>query len=326
MTAPQPDAREGERGVVLVITAFALVGLVGVVALVVDIVNVNQAQIRAQATADAAALAAAQDLDDVPFALDAAQEYAGRNYGVTVFDWVDCVDPEPLAVATDVPCISIDDSDSPTEIRVHLPDRRVPAFFASVLGRDGFTVSAAATAQVEWVVTDPGSPGGGPGVDPFQPGVRNGDPGGGWPACEDPNFWDVAPPEPDLDGKKKGKSGEWREYIFVFEHLDGTTTTWCGTNRYDPWGLGTKETMMPGGNSVESPVMRDVHVSCSANFASGWSTKGHPDPIADPEWRVVAYRLDKRFENGNFLACEKGKFTPLSATPPVIEPRIRLSD
>ncbi len=327
-----------EDGVVVVLTAFIFVGLVGVAALVVDIVNIHQARLRAQATADATVLAAVQDLDDLPVALAKAREYASRNFDVGDFDWFGCVDPEPLAVATDIPCISIDDAGAPTKIRVHLPNRPVPAFFATVLGKTGFEVTASATAEIEWFVTSPGSPGGG--ADPFAPSVRDGYTGG-WPACEDPNFWEVEvdePPEPEPEFDKKGKlkkpkkkksggNSKWREYIFVFEHTDGSTTTWCGTNRYDPWGLGEKETQMPGGTSTSDPYsMVDVHVSCSANFASGWSTKGHPNPFDDPEWRVVFYRLDKRFDDDSFFPCEKNEFTPLAATPPVIEPLIRLSD
>ena len=75
-----------ERGAVLVITAFMFVGFLGIAALVIDIVVVNQAQIRAQATVDSAVLAAVQDFDNIPAAIAAAEEYAARNYGVTDAD------------------------------------------------------------------------------------------------------------------------------------------------------------------------------------------------------------------------------------------------
>ena len=145
------------------LTAFIFIALLGVAALVVDIVTIHQARLRAQATVDATVLAAALDLDDIDAATLVAKEYAGRNYDVADGDWTGCVDGDTLAVATTVPCISIDDADSPTLIRVRLPNRRVPSFFSSVLGRNGFDVSAVAVAEVEFVMVSAGSPGHGVG-------------------------------------------------------------------------------------------------------------------------------------------------------------------
>ncbi len=72
-----------------------------------------------------------------------------------------------------------------------------------------------------------------------------------------------------------------------------------------------------------------AHVSCSGNWASGWSTKDHPDAVNDPEWRVVFYRLDKRYGEGenpgqDYVPCESNYFGTVIAEPPVIEPLIRL--
>ena len=94
-----------ERGAVLVITAFMFVGFLWIAALVIDIVVVNQAQIRAQATVDSAVLAAVQDFDNIPAAIAAAKEYAARNYDVTDPDWAGCVDPDPLPVPTTEGCL-----------------------------------------------------------------------------------------------------------------------------------------------------------------------------------------------------------------------------
>jgi Flp pilus assembly protein TadG len=331
MAEEKPQGSDNERGAVLVVTAFIFIALMGVSALVIDIVTIHQARLRAQATADASVLAAALDLSDVESAAAVAQEYAKRNFDVADGDWASCVDADALAVATTVPCISVNDEDPHTLIRVRIPDRKIPSFFASVLGHTGFNVSASAIAEVEFVVTSPGTPGG-PGIDPFAPSVRDGY-AGGWPTCDDPDFWMVEKPDVVYDKKgkaKEPKDGQWREYIFVFEHTDGTTTTLCDTNR---WTGSAKETNFPnaGGDTVEGlDEGIDVHVSCSQNFADedGWDLGRHPNPVDDPEWRIVFYRLDRRNSDDPFPVggepCEGSSFNPVFATPPVVEPIIRL--
>ncbi len=233
-----------EDGAVLIITAFIFLALVGVAALVIDIVVIHQARLKAQATADSAVLAAAYDLGDIGAATAAGKDYAFRNYDVDDGDWAGCFDADALAVATTVPCISVDDADAPSLIRIRIPDRTVPAFFSTVMGHDGFQISASAIAQVEYVTVSPGTSG--PGVDPDEPSVRDGDTGGwkttgtdeGCPA----GWYDDHPPDgdtedPEDDGKKKKGGGaggnEWREYIFVFEHIDGSILVWCDTNKND---------------------------------------------------------------------------------------------
>ena len=231
LTGQSKGFKKAEEGAVLVITAFTFIALLGIAALVVDIVTIHQAKLRAQATADASVLAAALDITDLIAATDAGKEYALRNYDVLDGDWAGCVDAAPLAVATTVPCMSVDDADDPTLIRIRIPDRRVPSFFASVLGRNGFDVSASAIAEVELVVISPGTSGPGPGVDPNAPSVRDGDTAGwldteteeGCPA----NFWEDHPAE--------DTGRQWREYIFVFEHINGDIVVWCDTNRNDKY-------------------------------------------------------------------------------------------
>ena len=354
---------DNDRGAVLVITAFIFIALVGVAALVVDIVIIHQARLRAQATADATVLAAALDIDDIDAATLVAKDYANRNYDVVDGDWASCADSDALAVATTVPCISIDDSDSPSLIRVRIPDRKVPSFFSSVLGHDGFTVSASAIAEVELLLVSPGTDG--HGVDPNAPSVRDlwagewvttatkdgsdcevgVDPGcegvsGYGEGCQD-NFWEKGVPPDDGDDGKKKKGGDWREYIFVFEHTNGQVVVWCDTNKNGKFVGQTgihgntidkccKETLLPGGTGTTEPYGLALgHVSCSGNWASGWSTKDHPDAINDPEWRVIFYRLDKRFSEDetpsvDYLACESAFFGAVSAESPVYEPIIRL--
>lgn len=318
--------RTGERGAVLVMTAFMMIGLLGVAALVVDIALVNQAQLRAQATVDAAVLAAAQDLEDIPTAIVSAKEYALRNYDITDADWASCTDPTPLPVPTAVSCISIDDADTPTHIRVRLPDRNVSAVFAQVIGHDLFAVSAAATAEVEY--TTAGSPDGGTpdDDDAATPNLRDGDPGGGYPPCDTLPDW----------GQPAGVT-KWTEFIFVFEHLDGTTTTICGTSRTTGGG---NNAYIPnaGGNTINNPRGFSMHVSCSDIFTDGWTDPGRfddtfgPHADIDPEWRVVRYTMDKYKGNkkdtgepGFDKRCGE-TFTPITSEPPTTQPNIRLSD
>ena len=251
-----------QRGAVLVVTSFILVGLLGVSAMVVDVVNLHQAQIRAQATVDAAALAAGQDIDDIPAALSVVKDYARRNFGVQVNEWDGCIDPEALFVATALSCVSIDYAADPQFLRVHLPDRTIPTFFGAIFGTDRFAISASATVEAVIQYSNPelGYP---DDDDPVTPNLRSGDPGGGFPPCDTIPDWDAGLPggstttttdpsgtttttDPSgttttTDGgnkdKKKGdKDGDtikWSEFIFVYEHTDGTTTTICGTTLPD---------------------------------------------------------------------------------------------
>ncbi|MEE8407263.1 MAG: TadG family pilus assembly protein, partial [Acidimicrobiia bacterium] len=231
MIRRREDSGNEERGAVLVLTAFLMALLLGIAALAVDIVIFQQARIRAQATVDASVLAAVQDLPiDIATATAAAQEYALRNYDVAAGAWPGCSDPQALSVSTGVSCISVNAETPPTLIRVRLPDRPVETFFAPILGMDTFSVSAAATAEIEYsggsseVPTDEG------GATPQEIAdfVRAGDPGGGYDTC--------GPIDPPSSLPSGPGATHWGEYIFVFEHLPiggaefGETTTVCGTS------------------------------------------------------------------------------------------------
>jgi hypothetical protein len=63
----------------VVFAALTLVGLLGVASLAIDIGHLLYVRTRLQATADAAALAAAQEIPDEPNARSVAQHYAGLN-------------------------------------------------------------------------------------------------------------------------------------------------------------------------------------------------------------------------------------------------------
>ncbi len=315
--------KDDEEGVVLVIAAAAMLFIFAIAALAVDIVNVHQERRRAQTTADAVVLAAAQDLPDYVAAVASAKEYAARNMGYTETDWAGCTDAGVLAVQH-APCIS--SNAAGTEFRVQLPRRTVSAFFAPVVGQDFFSVSANATAEKEFGSTstpdDPssGTPGDG---DPNTPSVRNGDPGGGYPPCEVLPDWDAEP--------ASGPSKKWTEFIFVFEHLDGTTTTVCGTSRA---GNSGNNALVPeaGGPNAQIPTGIEIHVSCSDIFVNGWTDSNRFTPPNGPlqgidtEWRVVRYTMDK-YKSSVFEKRCGELFTPITSNPPTTGPdHIRLID
>jgi len=77
-------------------------------------------------------------------------------------------------------------------------------------------------------------------------------------------------------------------YTIVFGHTDGTTTTVSGVTTENDTFIAEA-----GGNDMDNPTGMIMHLSCSDEFPDGWGEKQGPDPIADSEWRVVSYFLDK---------------------------------
>jgi hypothetical protein len=143
------DPVDGERGAVLVTVALCMVVLLAFCGLTVDIGQVYNERRSDQSAADAAALAAVQDLPDTSAAAATAVLVAEDNLGVnlTSAEWNSCsVDPGALAVrAAGKNCISFD---SPrNRIRVRLPDRYVTTSFSSIVGIDRIRHSALAIAS-----------------------------------------------------------------------------------------------------------------------------------------------------------------------------------
>lgn len=149
--------RRDDRGAVAVISALVICFvLLGVSALVIDLGLTRDARRQAQIAADASALAAANVLylsstPDFDAAVDAAHEYAAANLGVTAGQWADCTDPGALAY---VPpgsgsCVSFDDANEPTRVRVRTPLTSREASFAPVFGVERISVTAAAVAGIE---------------------------------------------------------------------------------------------------------------------------------------------------------------------------------
>ncbi len=150
---PAAPGRQRERGASLVLVAFALVPLLIISALVVDVGYAKQRRRLVQSTADAAALAAAQELDgrsdQVSRAVAAAKTWAAKNQsGLTAASWVGCSDPKALAYRPESgnTCISFDSSSAPTKVRVRVPVEVEPQFFGRVAGSSRIRVDAVATA------------------------------------------------------------------------------------------------------------------------------------------------------------------------------------
>lgn len=129
----------------------AMVGLLIMLALVVDIGYARQDRRLAQNTADAAALAAAQDLDGTTGALSVAvataKSWASRNDpDLATTSWSGCRDVGALPVRPDGANSCISFSADHLTVRVQLPQRVQPRFFAGVAGPGSITLTARATA------------------------------------------------------------------------------------------------------------------------------------------------------------------------------------
>lgn len=144
-------ARRDERGAFLVIAALILVAMLAVAAIAIDLANARQQKRQSQATADSAALAAAQDLPDPVKVVATAKAYVQQNFDIPASAWVGCTDAEHLATLADQvssnQCISIDESFS--RVRVKVPDKAVKTFFAGVIGVDEVDVRADAVAEAK---------------------------------------------------------------------------------------------------------------------------------------------------------------------------------
>jgi hypothetical protein len=160
LTTVGARSRNSERGAVAVLVGILAVVLFGLAALVVNLGLARDTRREAQNAADAAALAAANNLylsgpADTTAAINAAKQSAADNYGTTTSEWASCTDPtRPAgfsAIAGQTACISFDALPSPSEVRVVVPSRDVATPFASVFdvmgGHAANRVAVAALAQ-----------------------------------------------------------------------------------------------------------------------------------------------------------------------------------
>jgi hypothetical protein len=121
-----------ESGQVVPFVGIILLGtLLAICALAIDMGVWFKASRHAQGVADAAALAAVQDLPDIGAAKSAATDYARTNGGTLESD----------------PTIST--TDDPNDTITVTATETAPAIFARVLGIESETVHATATAQVD---------------------------------------------------------------------------------------------------------------------------------------------------------------------------------
>jgi len=134
----------------------------GFAAIIVDLGAARSTGNDAQNATDASVLAAANALygDDAvtgpnfPAAVAAAKSYAQENYGTAPSEWASpgCADPghrDYMPGGTE--CISFDEEENPTTVRVRIPPRHVGSFFGGIVGYDGLTISTVAEASTESV-------------------------------------------------------------------------------------------------------------------------------------------------------------------------------
>ena len=136
--------RRDERGVSLLVTALVLAVLLGMAALAIDVGLLMAARTEAQRAADAAALAGAGSLWEVPGDEDRARTramlYGGRNL----------IRNDPTVIAEGD--VDVDLSELKVTVRVHRTGERgnpIPTIFARVLNIDAVDVSADAAAKAE---------------------------------------------------------------------------------------------------------------------------------------------------------------------------------
>jgi putative Flp pilus-assembly TadE/G-like protein len=132
-----------EQGQVLVLALiFIVVVLLGMAALVVDVGYAYYAHRSLQSSADASALAGAQELPDSARAQSVANSYGGQNGGKNAHNNI----PGVATTVTTKCLTSIPGCDPVNAVVVTERAAKVPTIFAKLLGIDHFDVKAKATA------------------------------------------------------------------------------------------------------------------------------------------------------------------------------------
>ena len=129
-----------ENGQALILLTLTLAVLMGCAAIVTDVGYAYYVQRSMQASADAAALAGAQDLPNTAAALTSAQSYSGAAAAKNATANIDNV-----AATVSTRCVSIAPC-NPSNAIVVDETTSVPTKFARVLGIDSFTVHVRSTA------------------------------------------------------------------------------------------------------------------------------------------------------------------------------------
>lgn len=164
----QRTPRESERGQILVIVGVALVALLGFAALVTDIGIIYAAQRNDRNLTDTAALAGAQQLQQAGSrtvtpaeraearaeALDLLLEeigYTGPVPCATNADFTGCAIPgTDYTVAMQAPSPLCVTCDTERSLLVAVTQENIPATFARLFGRDGWTVHQASVAGLNF--------------------------------------------------------------------------------------------------------------------------------------------------------------------------------
>jgi len=132
-----------ERGQAIVLVVMVLIVLFGFAALVIDVGYAYYASRSLQASADAAALAAAQELPDMARAVAVAREYSAsagnKNVHIGVHD---------VTTTVTTKCVVSFGGCDPVNAVVVLERAPTKTFFAGLLGIDTFTIRARATAAM----------------------------------------------------------------------------------------------------------------------------------------------------------------------------------
>ena len=132
-------AAEGGQAIVLVV--ISLVVLLGMAALVIDIGYVYYTQRALQASADAAALAGAQELPDPMQAAAVARQYSGESGAKNARS-----DVNGVTTTITTKCITSIPGCDPVNAVVVVEKAPTKTFFAGVLGINAFNIKATSTA------------------------------------------------------------------------------------------------------------------------------------------------------------------------------------
>jgi Putative Flp pilus-assembly TadE/G-like/von Willebrand factor type A domain len=136
----QPGIRN-ERGQVVVLVVVMLVVLLGFAALVIDVGYAYYAHRQLQASADAAALAGAQELPNQARAIAVARDYSSSEGAKNEHH-----DIPDVQTTVETKCINSIPGCDPVNAVVVLERAPTKTFFAGLFGIDSFTIKAKATA------------------------------------------------------------------------------------------------------------------------------------------------------------------------------------
>lgn len=162
MTRSARNCRQQRRGVIMVLAALLMVALVGMVAFAVDYGYLLKIRTDLQRSADAAALAAVQDLirrpdgtQDLSAARETARTYARNNLGDGLFQVADAdiqigrYDPDSIYSTVTLLNTGTFDTVRVTLRRDGVSNSKAPLFFARAMGIQDAAITATSTAVLQ---------------------------------------------------------------------------------------------------------------------------------------------------------------------------------